>query len=98
MGDEITPGRLPTLTEDTRIKTNVKTIVAVITATVVGTAFFLAVMTKLDRLDEKIDAYEKTLNMRIDYLFYATDTHNPFAVGDHATTSRPAPTHRSTNP
>lgn len=76
--EENTTRTLPSITENMKIKTNIKTAVAVISATVVGTAFFFAVMHKLDNLNDKLDAYEQATKMKINYLFHQTGTYNPF--------------------
>jgi len=48
-----TPGKVPTITEDTPIKTNIKTVAVVIGGVFAGTMFFATVMWKLDRIAEQ---------------------------------------------
>jgi hypothetical protein len=76
MSREAETTKVPILTEDTKIKTNVKTVIGVVVCAVIGTAYFVAVMYKLSTMDNKID-----------YLYHATNTFNPFN-GDYNATSR----------
>jgi len=51
-----TPGKVPTVTEDTYLKTNIKTIVVLICGVFAGTMFFATVMWKLEGIAKQQEA------------------------------------------
>lgn len=75
------------MTPDGKVKTTNQVVIGLITCSILGTVYFLGVLWSIRDLKNTTEAYQKTTDARIRYLFRATDTPDPWEGEARAATS-----------